>query len=483
MTKPTDQRPHERPPQTALTDARATRRGFLRAAAALGAAAVAPTLWLPRRARAATSELHGTAKHLLILHADGGLRSGTLFNAKLNVRWNPHVGPDGAPDQPGAPGTAWDVGALFDAGATAIPELGDGVLMPGLPAVSNALTVMSLVDHEPGAERSDASHATARRRIMTGFYDGTTGLLSHIYRHHPNYTGSGAETAIPPVIVGAPGRAFGLTAPGGGAFAPLVFNGADDFRVSAGQPAIAAPSWATGVTQRLDDRFTGGLSLRDQRRVGGYLVAKRGASRFRETLRQPMLDIAADPELDPVLGSNALLRRVFGPNRWGANMALGVRMLQLGSPAVVVSTSGYDTHSNELVEFPPLARDLGRQLAGLNFLLARLAHPDGGTYLDHTLVVVLSEFARDNTEPATGYNSAGGSDHRGEDGSRHQALPVMGAFVGGGARIGESDAATMAPNDPSQVIASQSVLASLCDAIGVDMSEVYKAPLVTERWA
>ena len=97
-------------------------------------------------------------------------------------------------------------------------------------------------------------------------------------------------------------------------------------------------------------------------------------------------------------------------------------------------------------------------------------------------MVVLSEFGRDNTEPATGYNSAGGSDHRGENGSRHQALPVMGGMVRGGQRIGEADAATMAPRDPTQVIASQALLASLCDVIGVDPGAFFDAPPITELW-
>ena len=203
-------------------------------------------------------------------------------------------------------------------------------------------------------------------------------MLTHIYKHHPLYQGNGFDTAFPPVIIGGQGRPFGLATPADGAFTPLFFNGPDDFAGSAagGSVAIPQPAWATAVTQRLDDRFVEHLHPADVARVARYLTAKHGASRFRSILRSPMLDIASDPVLDVALGSNAQLREAFGPGRWGARTALGVRMLQLGSPAVVVSVTGYDTHSNEMIDFPPLARDLGRQLAGLHFVLKRLAHPD-----------------------------------------------------------------------------------------------------------
>ena len=110
MTKlPTKPSKHETPPKGV------SRRGFLRAATlAAGAAVAGPTLWLPRRSRAATTALHGSAKHLLILHAEGGLRSSVLFNADLARIWNPHVDAMGNPTQPGAPGTTWQIGAIFD---------------------------------------------------------------------------------------------------------------------------------------------------------------------------------------------------------------------------------------------------------------------------------------------------------------------------------------------------------------------------------
>jgi uncharacterized protein (DUF1501 family) len=119
-----------------------------------------------------------------------------------------------------------------------------------------------------------------------------------------------------------------------------------------------------------------------------------------------------------------------------------------------------------MVDFPPLARDLTRQLAALCQVLPRLPHPAGGTYWDHTVVTVLSEFSRDNTERLTGYNSAQGSDHRGENGSRYQSLPFLGGPVAGGRFRGKTDRSTMMAQD--EVYASQGVLASLSDLVGVD---------------
>ena len=53
------------------------RRDFLKLSAA---ATVAPMLWLPRRAYAASPGF-GLAKHVLVLHAKGGIRSHNVFNA------------------------------------------------------------------------------------------------------------------------------------------------------------------------------------------------------------------------------------------------------------------------------------------------------------------------------------------------------------------------------------------------------------------
>lgn len=463
-------------------DKKTSRRDFLKvAAASVGAATAAggPWFWVPRRTWAATTEFHKSAKHTLILYPDGGMRSPSLFNADKITQWNPHVDGNGRPTQPGAPGTEWDLGAVADNTRLAMPSWGEE--LPPLPEVSNQVTVLGTVDHEPHKEQSDANHQSAKLRMTTGYPDGTTGFLAQISKHHEMYQGDARFTAFPPVAIGGGARIFGLAGGADFKYRSLFFNGPEDF--DRGGPRsfhIPTPDWARGFAARQDERYTARVSPADLQRVGLYLDSKKNMGRFREILNAPMLNILRDGDVDPTLGTNAQLREAFGVAAWGPRVALAIRMFQLGSPAVAVAVGGYDTHSNEMVDFPPLARDLGRQLAALRYVLPRLDHPDGGTFWDHTVVTVVSEFARDNVEKTTGYNSAQGSDHRGLNGSRFQAVPFMGGPIDGGKFYGATDRETMAAKD--EVFASQGVLAMLADAVGVDPGEFLDEPAVTRMY-
>src|SRR5262249_22155068 len=144
--------------------------------------------------------------------------------------------------------------------------------------------------------------------------------------------------------------------------------------------------------------------------------------------------------------SNAMLGEPFGvfvgtpptgskvDTMWGGPTALGVRLLQLGAPVVAVGVGGWDFHSDELKNLPPLAASLGRALSALYFVLSRMADPavPGKTFWDTTIVVVTSEFGRDNTSNTEdggltiGFNRGDGSDHHGTNPNRNQALPIMG---------------------------------------------------------
>lgn len=445
-----------------------SRRELFRSAAlAIGATTLVPTIWIPKRIFADTLSQWGAAKHLLILNADGGLRSPSLFNAKVGLQWNPHVDPMGNNTQPGAKGTKWNVGAIFSNESIPLPLWGDEEMLPPLPAVSNSITVLGTVTHEPGAALGDGNHFSAKRRIATGFLNGEDGLLTRIYQHHPMYQGKGFDTAFPPVAIGAQARLFASAAPGNGVFRPLFFNGPQDFQnKGASAVHIDRPKWALELEAASDQRFVASLSPRDQQIAGLYVTAKAGIDRYRDILKHPMLRLGENPSLEPQLQSNARLMEVFGNGIWGGRVALAIRMFQLGSPAVVVGAGNYDTHSNETTELPPIAVDLGRQLAALRYVLPKLPHPSGGTYWDHTVISVVSEFSRDNVELTTGLNSANGSDHRGAQ-SRMQALPFMGGPISGGGFYGETSPQTMEPIDNDDVFHSQGVLAALLQSIGV----------------
>lgn len=451
-----------------------SRRDVFRSAAlAMGAVTFAPAFWIPKRSFANAIEQWGAAKHLLILNADGGLRSPALFNAALSLQWNPHTDATGTNTQPGAPNTSWKVGAIFSNQPVPVPSWGDGEILAPLPAVSNSITVLGTVTHEPGSLLGDGNHFSAKRRIATGFLNGEDGLLTRIYQHHPMYQGKGFDTAFPPVAIGAQARLFASAAPGNGQFRPLFFNGPQDFQnKNTAAFKVDRPKWALELESQADKRFVASLSPRDQQAVGLYVTSKSGIDRFRDILKHPMLNLGSSAPVESDLKSNIQLMEAFGNGLWGGRVALAVRMFQLGSPAVVVGAGNYDTHSNETAELPPLAQDLGRQLAALRFVLPRLPHPAGGTYWDHTIIAVVSEFSRDNVELETGLNSANGSDHRGAQ-SRMQALPFMGGPVAGGALWGETSAETMEPIDPDQVAHSQGVLAALFQSIGVPTADYF----------
>src|SRR5687767_7318871 len=146
------------------------RREFIKAAAA---AAALPTLWIPKRARAAT-RASGAVDHLLILFAQGGLRSHATFNANVAFRHNPFG------VQAAAEGTEWALGAACNA-EDFDSRLGS---IPGFKKITRDVAVIPCVDHLPNGTIPDADHRTATNRISTGSPDGTTGLLSLVGKHH-----------------------------------------------------------------------------------------------------------------------------------------------------------------------------------------------------------------------------------------------------------------------------------------------------------
>ncbi len=89
---------------------------------------------------------------------------------------------------------------------------------------------------------------------------------------------------------------------------------------------------------------------------------------------------------------------------------------------------------------------------------------------DRTVVFLMSEFGRDNTDPATGFNSGGGSDHQGSFACRNQVWPVFGGPVTAkGRRLGELDPQTLATvGGAAKPI--KSVQATILAALGIDAS-------------
>src|SRR5690606_15347987 len=111
--------------------------------------------------------------------------------------------------------------------------------------------------------------------------------------------------------------------------------------------------------------------------------------------------------------SNNQLRTLFGDSRESRDLRLALRLFHYGCPAVSLDQGGYDYHSGEEDRLPGAIERMNRMISALAAVLPAMDHPDGGTYWDHTLVVLGSEFSR--TAGSGSFNSARGSDHNGDN--------------------------------------------------------------------
>jgi len=445
------------------------RRDFLKTAAVGAAAAAAPWVWIPKKSFAATPAF-GKAKHVIIFYAGGGMRTSCVFNGDNSLQYNPYGINSNS-------GTEWGVSNLF--GDTSVPlslwEPGD--VLPSFVNMSKDVAVLGTVDHLPGyAGNGDGSHNTCGLRISTGRPDGVNGILSYI----GEWAYQTQEKYVPTFIVGNQARLFGLGVGQYAQFRPVALGGADDFSTLTGtlETDGTGLSWNSEIEQWLDSKFMMQRPYHARQRVKSFLQAKKDALDFIDTFMDPALQVTSNPTAEYGGISNEQLLELFPDNHWGQRTALAVRLLQIGSPAVAIGQGGYDSHSNEQMSLTPKIESLGRSWSGLQFVLQRMPHPEGGTYWDHTLVLCCTEFARDNTFPDTGWNNGGGADHRGTPASRLISMPLMGGMVSaGGQLLGRTDPKTYLPVDESYH--SQSVLATLADALGMQSGQYFEQPPIS----
>ena len=471
------------------------RRDFLK----LGAAAsVAPMLWLPRKAFAAATPGFGATKHFLVLYAKGGMRSHCAFNA---VGTAPHVNPFGA--EAAVAGRAWTLGSALvkRASGVAVPAPtytasgGGTVTLPDFAtAVSPDITVLGCIDHNPGGA-SVVDHKLGSAQVATGDPYGTDGLLARVGHDHPMYANGFSTSAVPPLEI-APTE-FGQ---GAGAYAvtrPITLLSADGSFAS-NKPI--GKGWKIQARAALDARFEATRSRAYRFRLDNFLVSKANACIFADMLKDPRLNITAsanagatdagftNQQLLDILGNYDLSTigdTQSGLMSWGADVALALRFFGFGTPMAVVTREIYDMHDNEKTSYWPRVNDLGRQLHGLHYLLHQMPHPAGGTYWDHTVVMTLSEFSRNNTG-ADGFNSGAGSDHVPDDTqpNRNQAVAIMGGPIAAskGKLIGPTDSSIIA-TDPSQVFSTKQLLATIVDALGIQQDYFGGATPIQELYA
>ena len=226
--------------------------------------------------------------------------------------------------------------------------------------------------------------------------------------------------------------------------------------------------------RRLNARMGWGHSVVDQ-----YVGDREARRRVGERLTASWIDIsqndmeargAVNTDAGTVPLTNAMLFELFsralGPDPMGAmaglpyadprdseffrtamDVALAIRLLQLGSPAIAVEMGGFDTHSGERRDAPARFRFLGRLWATVEFLLSRMPEPGepGKTMLDRTLVFTMSEFGRDPGSDSTGFNNGEGSDHGADPSCYYYAHAIMGGGVVPGRHVGPASTTTYTP--------------------------------------
>ncbi len=442
------------------------RRTFLKLGlGGLATGAVAPWVWTPRLSKAGMDIPRSRHNHLIVINLDGGARSVPMFNGGLEPRWNPYG------THPGAPGTEWGVGMTFTADPFPETTTPFGMAMPSLPMISNEIAVLGTIDHTPGAAVGVGGHTPARNIISSGFPEGGPGMMSLIYSHHKNYTEGSAGLVFPPVVIGTGDatRPFGTA---DGSITPVMVPSFSEFADQSGDDGGGQPGWARALEAGLDGSASTRRSVRDRELINRLSNGKENVEAFRQVFIDPALRVADQPAAGDDL-TNAELQAILGTSLLGRNLALALRFMQHGSAAVLVGNNGWDTHSAESMPYAELSNNLGRAFAGLNFALKRMPHPEGGTFWDHTLVTVTSEFGRDNLM-SSGFNSGGGSDHIGGPGSRFQAFPYMGGLVESAGRMfGRTDPNTMEPLADEPIFGTIEHMATMLSFLDIDTEEFW----------
>jgi hypothetical protein len=445
-----------------------SRRGFLKASAAGLAASTAPHLFIPNRAVAQTGG-QGTIKHLLYIRLAGGFRFPTAFNGDVSGAYNPFGTASGVPA-----GVEWGVSnLLMRAGFLDANRTAAGMLP--VHQLADRITVMPTVDHEPLAGYADGNHTTGLERYLTGYVNGSAGFFTRINLGLADrYAAALAEgnVILPPFVMGSAAMARGL-----GEFAPHrppVLSGGSFDRFAASASG-AIPDWGAPMVTATDARMRDRQHRMQRARVDAYVQSRAATAAYSAIFADPLL--ATDrPTMDVVDGiSNTELQMLFGTSSSAREIRLALRLFRFGCPAVYLDQGGYDYHSGEQDRLPGSMEALNHLISALIHVLPRMTHPDGGTYWDHTLVVLGSEFSR--TARGDRFNSARGSDHNGDNSTRWMSMPFFGGPVSGGRVVG----ATTARDDlraEGTVYSYRGLLNTLMDGLGCDPEVFFPADVV-----
>lgn len=404
------------------------------------------------------------ARRVLVLNAGGGMRTTTAFHASPRTAFNPY----GVLGNAGA----LRLGAVLRADESelsyAAPSWGAGVTVPPIDEAARNFAVIAATDHRPDGGYRPGDHNDDGMRMATGYYGrhDAPGLLTFLNRF------LGPEADAPTVTIG--GGGFDVAPPAWQVDRPIAmwFSGLPGAPPTGGSDTVGRP-----LEDALDARTVARRQNLARGAVQALITTKGTLRRFGPLLADKRLRFDADAYLDETLrdvSNRMLLEAVGNPAGMGLpldhdarNVALSLRLLQFGSPAVALSIGGFDTHDLETERAPKLFSRLARFVAGVHFALRNIPDPAGGSMLDSTLVVTTSEFGRNGVAP-DGFNAGLGSDHGGDPGWRYQAHVVFGAGVVP-KRLHDTDDDNRPLDRPAS---THRLLATIASATGIDQSAI-----------
>lgn len=435
---------------------------------------------LRRHARAAPGPT-AKADRVLIINLLGGVRSSAAFLASNRFSHNPYGLMQGS-------AASFPLGDLLDDkqpdGSYVLGSEWNGASLPRLREMAASMSVLG-------------THSVARGDHLRARIEEPTGAPTALDPGILTRIGAGlAEAQTPtgaPAFHLAPAAAFGSAGSQLTRYAPVSLQS----YASVPSAGTILPAWeqATGRgfrtnaemldrfdTRPIEERHSVGRSVTETLSLHRKAARQIGARLSRD-------DFAfSDPAKDgSALGTvnlggakpltNGMLKELFllgAPafehfRVFAKNAALAIRLLQLGSPAVVLETPTFDFHSQEAQNAPALYGYFGRMWAALWWLLQRVASPGGtGSLLDRTLVVTMSDFGRDPGLATTGFNAGAGTDHGADHACFYLAHAVMGAGVRPNRLVGGVDTNTYNPATAPTKYTPQQLLVTLLDALGLD---------------
>jgi hypothetical protein len=410
-----------------------SRRHFLRSAA-LSAAAVSYSGWMPRLARSAAGD-PSRRRHCVLLWMPGGPSQIDTFDLK--------------------PGHA--NGGPFKEIATSVPGLRISEHLPKLAAMAENLAIVRSLstaegDHNRGTYLMHTGHKPGGPISFPTMGSTISKALGADEAELPNFISIAPQLGLSsaaygpgflgprhgPLTVG--GSATIPAQPASGGFATL---GVDDLRnptVNRRQEDARLDLWRTLQSDFLATH--GSASPKAQN-----TVYERAVRMMRSEAAQAF-DLA---------GESDKVKKAYGPGQFGQGCLMARRLIERGVPFIEIALRGsggvlgWDTHQQNFDRVKSLSTELD---AGWSALMTELRERG---LLESTTIIWLGEFGRTPT-----INPSGGRDHF----PRAWTTVLAGGGIQGGGAYGRTSAdGTSVAENPVDV---PDVLATLCRALGID---------------